>query len=218
MMRPAHFLLYYGLVAMLTWLIWLVWRRPGAARALVIGCLGLYVGLVAAGTHFPMPVHADVIADFRFRSDWRTHNFVPLGTITSVLRDQPWSVARRQLLGNVIMLAPLGVLLPLMSRRMRPAMAVGLAAMIVSLVIESSQYLISKAFGFVYSTADVDDLLLNTAGGLLGWALYRTAMGVPPLVPLLAPFHLDPGDGEDPPAPSPVDSGPPPPGQASPLE
>lgn len=71
--------------------------------------------------------------------------------------------------GNLILLIPLGILLPLISPKMNSGKKVILASLIFSFSIELTQF-ISKYFG-MYRTADVDDIILNTLGGLLGFML-----------------------------------------------
>ena len=70
--------------------------------------------------------------------------------------------------GNFVLFFPLGVLLPLVWRRVGfwRGMQVAVA---VSLSIELVQYL-SSAWGS-YRAADVNDLILNVAGAGLGLAL-----------------------------------------------
>ncbi|MFC3453608.1 VanZ family protein [Amycolatopsis speibonae] len=73
-----------------------------------------------------------------------------------------------QVLGNVLMLSPLGALLPLRSRRLRSLGRIALAALAVSVLVEGTQYLIQA--GRVTST---DDILLNTLGAVAGAALSK---------------------------------------------
>ncbi len=80
-----------------------------------------------------------------------------------------------QVIGNVLLLGPLGALLPLRVRRLRALPRLALAA---SVLVEGTQYLIHT--GRVTSS---DDVLLNTAGATLGAALSgrgRRALDPPP--------------------------------------
>ncbi len=74
--------------------------------------------------------------------------------------------AVRQLLLNVLMTIPFGFLWPLVRRRNGLFRAVG-AAFLLSLCIELLQPLLPTA-----RTADITDLICNTAGGLAGYLLY----------------------------------------------
>jgi len=111
-----------------------------------------------------------------------TLDLVPGADITAAFGDDGslW-----QVIGNVLLLSPLGALLPLRMRRLRTLARVALAALAASLLVEGTQYLIHT--GRVTST---DDVLLNTAGATLGAALSRRgwrALDLPPPVPVAIP-------------------------------
>jgi uncharacterized membrane protein YhaH (DUF805 family) len=111
-----------------------------------------------------------------------TLDLVPGADITAAFGDHGslW-----QVIGNVLLLCPLGALLPLRMRRLRALLRIALAALIVSVLVEGTQYLIHT--GRVTST---DDVLLNTTGATLGAALSRRgwrALDPPPPVPVAIP-------------------------------
>lgn len=94
------------------------------------------------------------------------YNFVPFKTILPYLTGYPnWIVARDNLLGNIITFMPLGLLAPFLYRQFtwKHAFATGL---ITSLVIEILQIVLHAG------TFDVDDLLLNTIGSMIGYSLF----------------------------------------------
>lgn len=68
--------------------------------------------------------------------------------------------------GNVAAFIPFGAILPVLNRHTRGFFRIGLLSFEFSLVVETIQ-LISKVGSF-----DVDDLLLNTLGGLIGYAVF----------------------------------------------
>jgi len=71
---------------------------------------------------------------------------------------------------NVGVFVPLGVVLALAGARLRTAFIVGLAA---TLSIEVSQYVLD-----VGRTADINDVITNTVGALLGWGVAAAARAV----------------------------------------
>ncbi|WP_340686269.1 VanZ family protein [Amycolatopsis coloradensis] len=73
-----------------------------------------------------------------------------------------------QALGNVLMLSPLGALLPVRSRRLRSLGRIALGALAVSVLVEGTQYLIQ-----VGRVTSADDILLNTLGAVAGAALSK---------------------------------------------
>lgn len=70
------------------------------------------------------------------------------------------------IIGNIIAFVPLGILLPVFSRKRLRFVSVLLLTFMFSLVIELIQ-LVSKVGSF-----DVDDIILNTLGGIIGYLLY----------------------------------------------
>ncbi|PJE93961.1 VanZ family protein [Streptomyces carminius] len=79
---------------------------------------------------------------------------------------------------NILMTVPLGFLLPLLSARWGSALRIGLCGAAVSLGIELTQLLL-LALGGVH-VVDVNDLIANTSGALLGYLLFRAVAGTRP--------------------------------------
>lgn len=71
------------------------------------------------------------------------------------------------LAGNVLAFVPFGMILPILIRGTRGFWRIGFLTFEFSLVIETIQ-LVFKVGSF-----DVDDLLLNTLGGILGYAAFK---------------------------------------------
>lgn len=74
--------------------------------------------------------------------------------------------------GNVLMFLPLGFYLPLISRRVTGLKQVFFFILVSSLLIEFMQLLLSFVVG-PYRSVDIDDLILNTLGGVLGYFLLQ---------------------------------------------
>ncbi|MGF7143613.1 glycopeptide antibiotics resistance protein [Anaerotaenia torta] len=70
------------------------------------------------------------------------------------------------ILGNILAFAPFGFLLPQLSRRYRRFWRIALLSVVFSLAVETTQ-LVLKVGIF-----DVDDILMNTLGGILGYVFY----------------------------------------------
>lgn len=80
-----------------------------------------------------------------------------------------WKMARdkviTQLIANVLMLAPLGFIVPVVFEKARKMWKTTALAAAFSLMIEFTQYYIGR-------DADIDDLLMNTLGGVIGFAVF----------------------------------------------
>lgn len=96
------------------------------------------------------------------------YNLILLKEITRfiVYRDQLGAVSFFNLAGNILIFVPFGFLLPVMSRKLKGFCNVLLFSLELSLIVEVIQ-LMTKVGSF-----DVDDLLLNTIGGMLGYGVY----------------------------------------------
>ncbi len=68
--------------------------------------------------------------------------------------------------GNFFMLLPLGIYLPLMYKRTRDFLSVVFVAMLVSVCIELMQLATNSR------VTDIDDVILNTSGALVGFIFY----------------------------------------------
>ena len=104
---------------------------------------------------------------------------VPFRTITSYfVRDESFETHFKQLsssqkiefviqnlLGNIILFIPLGILLPLLYRGIKSGTAISVIAFLGSLLIEACQLILNRG------VFDVDDLILNTLGGLIGYGI-----------------------------------------------
>ena len=91
-------------------------------------------------------------------------NLTPFSTINR------YSTFDKQVIGNLIMLFPLGIYLPLLHKKFRRIsgfFAVLLISFFVSVAIEVLQLATS------YRSTDVDDIILNTSGACLGFIVYQ---------------------------------------------
>ena len=91
-------------------------------------------------------------------------NLVPFRTIASDWRTGglPFLI---NFVGNIVAFMPVGILPPLIRTRKTEAWEMALFGLGLSVVIEGGQYLFSRR------CADVDDLILNTLGAVLGYAM-----------------------------------------------
>lgn len=102
-------------------------------------------------------------------------NYVPLKTIRLYLNSYGLinqDIIIDNILGNLLLFAPLGMLMRLAASRRVPSFVLLLAGIFISLIFELLQYL--SGFGI----ADIDDLLLNTIGHLLGLLFAIVVTGI----------------------------------------
>ena len=77
-----------------------------------------------------------------------------------------YEFSNKQIMGNLVMLFPLGIYIPLLYTRLSGFIAVFIISLLFSLLIESFQ-LVTR-----FRSADVDDVMLNTIGACVGYAVF----------------------------------------------
>lgn len=110
--------------------------------------------------------------EFNFTREhwWRSNNFIPFKTITFYLylADINFDIRISNLAGNIIGFMPFGFLLPLIVKKYDRLKSILKATFILSLTYEILQLLLFELGSF-----DVDDLILNTLGGGLGYLVLK---------------------------------------------
>lgn len=177
MLIPSDTLVFGGLIVGAVVATVVLARRGRSMRwsqrLAVIG-LAVYLPFVVGLTLGGIPIGRGDIGD----TDWRTWaNLVPLRTIRQQLSAGLYS-GMRQLVGNLLLLFPLGFLLPMASSRFATFRRTFLTVFLGSLGIELGQLAISLAVSFPYRAFDVDDLIVNTLGGAMGWLVWRGTLGL----------------------------------------
>jgi len=69
---------------------------------------------------------------------------------------------------NVLMFIPFGIFTPIVFQKMRKFYRVALLTLLVTVSIETFQYFIGRS-------ADIDDVLANLLGGIIGYGIFRAA-------------------------------------------
>ncbi|MBW4716745.1 VanZ family protein [Saccharothrix obliqua] len=145
------------------------WSAFVAAAGVLYGC-----GLVAF-TLFPLPVvDSDFCTKRRLLDYWQLQ---PLESLNDVARDGGPAVW--QLALNVVLFLPLGFLAGYRFRE--PLLAAVGIGLLTSVAVEVTQG--TALFGLYpcpYRLADVDDVMTNTAGALVGWLLSKPLTRVLP--------------------------------------
>ena len=133
-----------------------------------------YFVSVAAITIVPLP--------FSERYTRTTINLIPVVNTAKNLIDPLKKQSRllaadvfENILGNLIMFIPFGILFPMINRRLASYKRVIVFAAIGSALIEVAQYF-SKYINN-YRQVDIDDVILNTLGAVVGFCIYKAWIG-----------------------------------------
>jgi len=129
---------------------------------------GLLVGYVLA--MFVLLFRPEALFDAN-RVVFRSFNFVPFATIINYINhwDRITWIAFTNLIGNVMAFVPLGILLQALKRSKRIWADLGIV-LLTTICIEALQALLGVG------ACDVDDVILNFAGGAIGIGAYRVVM------------------------------------------
>lgn len=137
-------------------------------KGVLILILGVYIAILSKLILFKYIPLSEIIQHFNFTYDeyhWRDNNFIPFKTIYFYLylADINLSIRIQNLVGNVIGFVPFGFILPLLTKKFQKLSIVTAATFFLSLSFEILQLV------FEFGSFDVDDLILNTFGGILGY-------------------------------------------------
>lgn len=131
------------------------WRAEGRAALLVNTLMYVYLSFVLYFTMMP------VIASLPFILN---HPYTPMNLVPFIDVSAGRGDFFRQIMLNVIMTVPFGFLFPLTRNRTAGFCRTVFFCFLMSLGIELLQPLVSGS-----RTADITDLITNTAGGALGY-------------------------------------------------
>lgn len=107
-------------------------------------------------------------------------NFIPIvNSVKDIIKDittenETWFYIKfwlTNLLGNIILLSPLAVLVPILSKKFRSLKSVVILCFCASCFIEFLQY-VSLFVGNLRSV-DIDDVILNTLGAFIGFGIFK---------------------------------------------
>jgi len=154
-------LFVFSLIAVAVYLLLFFprWRNRGY-RSILYSLFYVYVCAVIFLTLLPVRL---VWAPESFNGDFG--NFIPFHDLK-----MGYGGALKDILLNVLMMIPFGILLP--SVKNRGCAVTVLSGFLSSAAIEGIQ-LVSTVFGSRYHAFDVTDIITNTVGALIGYLLYK---------------------------------------------
>ena len=137
----------------------------------VMGCLFSLCFIVAL-CFFPFPFQDELINDMITNGEGLTNNIIPFKTIFYLIKDgiiyDTLLVAAYQLSGNVALFLPLGFSLFFLFDK-KSTLKPLLLIIFVSISIEAFQMLLNSILEINYRAVDIDDIILNCIGGILGY-------------------------------------------------
>lgn len=138
-------------------------KRIPLSRQIAYFMFGVCVLVISAATFLGLIV-SGVLNGEKILSTEHAMNIIPFRFIT-----ETWAMEERkqitQAIANILMFLPLGFIFPLAFKKVRNFWKTTIGIMAFSFLIEFVQYFIGRS-------ADIDDLILNTLGGILGYSIF----------------------------------------------
>ena len=129
----------------------------------------IYIINVINIVFFPLPIIENPKSGL-IESYVMENNDIPFKMLKEcMMRRDPLSFSH--LIKNVIMTMPLGFLIPAIWKNKSNKIYITIACL-VPIVIELLQFLLNKATGINYRSVDIDDIILNICGYVVGWIVY----------------------------------------------
>ena len=95
-------------------------------------------------------------------------NIIPFKTMAMYMKGEPTiKIAVRNMVGNIIFFMPFGFLVPMILKEINSYKKIIIVSFAFSLSLEIAQIMIRVG------SFDIDDLILNTLGAVLGYVLLR---------------------------------------------
>ncbi len=137
-------------------------KKIPVIRQIVYFCFGVCI-VIILGVTVLIGIRPAAAAD-------RSLNLMPFRLFT-----EPWLMGEEkkaaQSLANILMFVPPGFLMPVAFRKVRSLWKTAVCMVFFSFFIEFIQY-------FTGRSADIDDLMLNTIGGILGYLVFALFSGL----------------------------------------
>ncbi len=159
-----------GIIIMIIAIIIMKKMKLTLYQVILIELSILYLTGVICATFFPMDYAHKVHEGYEILG--HTLLLTPFAMITNQIQSYNLFVVMVQVGGNVFMTVPLGILLPmLMPGRKKwfyPLVFFGF-----TFAIEAMQLLTGALLGTFYRTADIDDIILNFTGAMIGLLIFK---------------------------------------------
>lgn len=148
-------------------------KKESTTKNLLVSIFIVYLLLVIGITLFPLPYQTHLLSNLRELKPGFEPNIVPLKSIISIIQKNTVYDMIKQLAGNIILGIPFGFLYTMIFKRKNKTLVNTIIPGITfSILIELSQFLIGQVIGYSYRVVDIDDILLNTIGIIIGYYLF----------------------------------------------
>lgn len=161
-------ILLVGAAVLVLYAIVMIFKKVKPDKFFLNLSFGLYITLVTAICFFPIKFGIEITDSL--------NNFIPFKSIIDSLKDTfsgGGIYGLRSVAGNFIMLMPLGLFFHFYIKEQKRRL---LGVFLISVGIETVQFIIGMLSGYNYRSIDIDDVILNTVGGVLAVLIFDLIM------------------------------------------
>lgn len=145
----------------------------------IISFFGILISILFIITicFFPMPRQIELIHHMQETHEGVLNNYIPFKSIfcsvLDVFRNGSIHNFIYQVIGNIILFIPLGFFIKFFMQDKKVFLRSLISIIFISCSIESFQGLANYGLGINYRSVDIDDIILNVTGGLLGYLIAK---------------------------------------------
>lgn len=136
-----------------------------------LGCI-ISLMIIISICFFPLPFQDNLIQERVRQNQQLPNNFIPFKTIIITVKEaityKVYGNIVYQLVGNIILFIPLGLSLYFLLDGKFHIYKVITGVAFTSLSVEIFQWILGMLIGINYRAVDIDDIILNIFGGILG--------------------------------------------------
>lgn len=156
-----------GLIALVIWLMISFIKKKPLSRKIIISLFIMYITVVVSITVFPLIIDPEMMV----KTD-KSIILIPFSTITDLLANATIHTIILQIFGNILMAVPYGVIIPLIVKRKRWYNYL-IYTLAFPVTVELTQLVMCLSTNSFYRTIDIDDVILNSIGIVIGYGIYK---------------------------------------------
>ncbi len=162
--------LFLFLAGMISFILLLLTKKyPKIKRPVIFLLSAVYLFILLSLSLLPIYISSYKISFGEIKGNLKPFSLI-IPQWKNTLAGQPG--AFRQFFGNIAVFVPAGVLMPFIFKKTQRFLWAALGGFLFTLCIETLQLILVLA-SMSYRKFDVDDLILNTLGAIIGYIIYR---------------------------------------------
>lgn len=141
-----------------------------------LGCI-ISVFIIMMICFFPFPFQAEILDDIHANHETGcAYNFIPFKSIISIIREaftyKLYGGIVTQIIGNILLFTPFTMFLSAYYEDKNKFIKVIVSSLFLTILVESLQGIFNYMLQYNYRAVDIDDIILNTLGGILGYFVF----------------------------------------------